>query len=162
MKKIYIIGPVGSGKSTLSRILSKKYNINYYELDKVVWDDLNGNIKRSDKEIAKLFHSIISKSSWIIEDVGRSKFRDGIVNADIVYYIKLPKLIVYKRCFIRWIKQSIGLEHYNYKPTIKGLIEMFSWANSDFKKMDEKIEYIKNNSKKYEIISTKEIKNLIK
>lgn len=45
-KKIYIIGPVGSCKTTLSELLSKKYNIKKYELDKVVWDDDNGNIKR--------------------------------------------------------------------------------------------------------------------
>ena len=30
MKKIYIIGPVGSGKTTFSKKLSKKYNINRY------------------------------------------------------------------------------------------------------------------------------------
>ena len=39
-KKIYIIGPVGSGKTTLAKCLSKKYNIPYYELDKVVHDDI--------------------------------------------------------------------------------------------------------------------------
>ena len=44
-KKIYIIGPVGSGKTTLSRLLSRKYNIKEYELDKIVWDDNNGNVK---------------------------------------------------------------------------------------------------------------------
>ena len=53
--KIYIIGPVGSGKTTLAKSLSKKYNIDYYELDKVVFDDDNGNIKRTDEEITNLF-----------------------------------------------------------------------------------------------------------
>ena len=72
--KIYIIGPVGSGKTTLSRLLSEKYSIESYELDKIVWDDDNGNIKRTDEEIAKMFNEIISKDSWIIEDVGRKKF----------------------------------------------------------------------------------------
>ena len=33
--KIYIIGPVGSGKTTLSQLLSKKYNIKKHELDKI-------------------------------------------------------------------------------------------------------------------------------
>lgn len=42
--KIYIVGPVGSGKTTFATKLSEKYNINYYELDKVCWDDDNGNI----------------------------------------------------------------------------------------------------------------------
>ena len=60
-KKIYIIGPCGSGKTTLSYKLSEKYNIDRYELDKIVWDDDNGNIKRTDEEISNLFNEIISK-----------------------------------------------------------------------------------------------------
>ena len=31
--KIYVIGPTGSGKTTLSRFLSKKHNIKEYELE---------------------------------------------------------------------------------------------------------------------------------
>ena len=162
MKKIYIIGPVGSGKSTLGKILSKKYNIDYYELDKVVWDDDNGNIKRSDEEIDSLFQNIINKKSWIIEDVGRKKFRDGIINADIVYYIKLSKFIIYKRCILRFIKQVIGLESYNYKPTFRSLIKMMEWVKLDFNNMNEKIEYIKNNSKKYKILFKDDIKKIKK
>lgn len=122
--KIYIIGPVGSGKTTLSKILSEKYNIERYELDKVVWDDDNGNIKRTDEEIKKLFNKIITNRSWIIEDVGRKKFNDGIKKADIVYYIDLPSIIIYKRCITRWVRQKIGRERYNYKPTLKSLFEM--------------------------------------
>lgn len=160
MRKIYIIGPVGSGKSTLSRILSDKYNINYYELDKVVWDD-NIGIKRSDEEISKQFNKIIKGKSWIIEDVGRKKFRDGISEADIVYYINLSRITLYKRCIFRWVKQVFGLEKYNYKPTIKGLIQMIGWVNSDLKNKSDKIDFIKNNSKKYEIISKKDIKRII-
>ena len=160
MNRIYIIGPVGSGKSTLGRFLSKKYNINYYELDKVVWDDDNGNIKRSNEEIDLLFHNIINKKNWIIEDVGRKKFRDGIINADIVYYIKLSKFTNYKRCILRWIKQLMGLESYNYRPTIKSLFDMLGWVKLDFNNMDEKIEYIKNNSKKYEILLKKDLKKI--
>ena len=48
--KIYIIGPSGSGKTTLSEYLSKKYNIKNYELDKLVYDDDNNHIKRSEKK----------------------------------------------------------------------------------------------------------------
>ena len=44
-QKIYIIGPVGSGKTTLAKKLAHKLNIKYYELDKVAWDDEHGNIK---------------------------------------------------------------------------------------------------------------------
>ena len=158
--KIYIIGPVGSGKTTLSVLLSKKYNIKKYELDKIVWDDDNGNIKRTNEEINILFNKIIANESWIIEDVGRKKFTDGIKKADITYYIDLPKYIIYKRCISRWLKQKIGREKYNYKPTLKSLFEMLKWAKQDIKNKKEKIERIKNNSKKYMILKIKDVKML--
>ena len=159
-KKIYIIGPVGSGKTTLSELLSKKYKIKKYELDKIVWDDDNGNIKRTDEEINNLFNGIINNTSWIIEDVGRKKFINGIKKADITYYIDLPKIIIYKRCISRWIKQKTGKEEYNYKPTLKSLFEMLKWANQDFKNKNEKIERIINNSKDYKILKKKDIEKL--
>lgn len=159
--RIYIIGPVGSGKTTLSKIFSKKLNIKNYELDKIVWDDDNGNIKRTDDEINKLFNEIINNKSWIIEDVGRKKFIDGIKKADITYYMDLPKITIYKRCITRWLKQKLGKEKYNYKPTLKSLIEILNWAKQDIKNKNEKIEYIKNNSKKYKILKKKDIKKLI-
>ena len=121
--KIYIIGTVGSGKTTIAKKLSEKYKIKYYELDKVVWDDFNCNIKRSDDDINKIFNKIIKQKNWIIEDVGRDIFRKGIKSADIVYYISLSKSYNYLRIISRWVKQKIGLESYNYKPTsIKEII----------------------------------------
>ena len=159
-KRIYIIGPVGSGKTTLSKQLSKKYNISCYELDKVVWDDDN-HIKRTETEISNIFKEIIKKDSWVIEDIGRKIFYDGIKKADIIYYIDLPKITIYYRCIFRWIKQKIGVEMYNYKPTLNGLFEMFGWIRQDFINRKLKIEYIVNHSKKYKILKKSDIKHLI-
>ena len=61
--KIYIIGPPASGKTTLSKVLSKKYNIKSYELDKLVFDDDNNHIRRDDETIKKMFSDILSKDS---------------------------------------------------------------------------------------------------
>ena len=90
--KIYIIGPVGSGKTTFATKLSKLYNIKYYELDKVSWDDDHGNIKRPEEEAQKIFKEILKNKKWIIEDVGRDKFKQGRIDADIIYYIKLSRI----------------------------------------------------------------------
>ena len=95
--KIYIIGPPASGKTTLSKILSKKYNIESYELDKLVFDDDNNHTRRSDETIKKMFNDILVKDSFIIEDVGRSKFVKGLEECDKIYYISLNKYEVYKR-----------------------------------------------------------------
>ena len=157
MKKIYIIGPVGSGKTTLAKQLSKKYGIEMYELDKVVWDDENGNVKRKDDEINELFINIIEHESWIIEDVGRKKFNAGISNADIVYYINLKNYTIYRRCITRWMKQKLHIEKYNYKPTFKGLIQMLKWAHQDLKNKNIKLQYIKEHAKEYKILVKKDI-----
>lgn len=158
MKKIYIIGAVGTGKTTMARNLSENLNIKMYQLDKVVWDDDNGNIKRTDEEVEKIFSEILANDSWIIEDVGRKKFTEGIKKADMVYYIDLPTFTVYKRCLTRWIRQKLGKEEYNYKPTLKGLIQMMKWAHYDIKNKEEKINRIKENAKEYKVIKSNDIK----
>ncbi len=66
--KIHIIGSVGSGKTTLARNLSRKYNIPYYELDNVVWKrHKSEDIRRSDEERDEYLDNIIRSDRWIIE-----------------------------------------------------------------------------------------------
>lgn len=55
MNKIYIIGPVGSGKTYFSEKLSEKLNIKKYELDKVSWDDDNGNERKIHLSVNKYY-----------------------------------------------------------------------------------------------------------
>ncbi len=142
--KIYIIGPPASGKTTLSKVLSKKYNIERYELDKLVFDDNNNHIRRDDETIKKMFNDILSKDSFIIEDVGRSKFVKGLEKCDKIYYINLKKREVYKRVIKRWFNQRQGKEEYNYPPTLAQLIDMFRVVNSYYKKEKKKLENVNN------------------
>lgn len=160
MNKIYIIGPVGSGKTTLAKFLSKKYNIKHYELDKIVWND-NIGVKRNKEEINILFNKILKKKSYILEDVGRNIFIDGRIKSDIIYYIKLNKIRLYYRIIKRWIKQKLNLEHYNYKPTIKSLIDMITWLHNDLKSRNIKIKEIRKNNDNVVILNKKLIKKLM-
>ena len=140
--KIYIIGPPASGKTTLSKILSKKYNIKSYELDKLVFDDNNNHIRRDDETIKKMFNNILSKDSFIIEDIGRSKFIKGLEKCDKIYYISISKLEAYKRVIKRLIRQKLGKEKYNYPPTFRAFIDMIKVVNSYYKKEKKKLDYI--------------------
>lgn len=61
-KRIYIIGSVGSGKTTFAKKLSIEKGIKHYELDELVWKRNNPvDIKRTDKEINLLFTNVIKK-----------------------------------------------------------------------------------------------------
>lgn len=161
MKKIYIIGPIGSGKTTFSKKLSKKYNITSYELDKVSWDDDNGNVRRSDEEVFKIFDEILKNDSWIIEDVGRTKFKKGREEADIIYYIKFSKLKSYYRVIKRWIKQRLGLEKYNCPPTFKQFLYFIHIVNSYYKKEERKLNELRQFEDKVVIINKKKIKEIL-
>ena len=160
--KIYIIGCTASGKSTLANILSKKMNIKSYELDLLVFDDENGHVRRTDEEIEKMFNEIMNKKSWIIEDVGRSKFIRGREQADKIYYIKLSKIRIYNQVLFRWIKQRIGVLSYNYPPTIEQLIDMFKVTSSYLKKESKKLEELKQFSEKVEFIDYRKLNELEK
>ena len=159
--KIYIIGPVGSGKTTFATALSKKYNIKYYELDKVSWDDDNGNIKRPLEEALKIFNEILKNDSWIIEDIGRDKFKQGREEADIIYYIKFSKLRSYFRVTTRWIKQKLGKEKYNCPPAFREWLYYIPTINKYYKEEKLKLKSLEKYKNKLKFIGSKDIKQII-
>lgn len=155
--KIYIIGPFGSGKTTLSKKIAKKYNINCYELDCLVYDDENNHIKRTNDEIYRLFSNILKKDSWIIEDVGRDRFNKGMECADKIYYLNISKLRVYTRVVKRWIRQRIGKEKFNYPPTLWQFYDMIKAARKSLKNQKEKIGKLKKYEDKVIFLTNKDI-----
>ena len=158
--RIYIMGPIGSGKTTFSKKLSEKLKIDRYELDKIIYDDINGNVKRDIKEVQRLFNNIIKKDSWIIEDVGRSKFIKGREKADIIYYIKISKIRAYYRVVRRWIRQRIGIEEFGYPPSLKQLKYFITTVNSYYKKEKDKINSLKIYGDKVIFVNTNMINKI--
>ena len=156
--RIYIIGCPGTGKTTIAKYLNKKLRYKHYELDKVVYDDEDNHRKRTDEEIDKLFKDILKKPNWIIEDVGRNKFKEGRELADKIYYIKLPRSEINKRVIIRWIKQKIGKMPYNYPPTIKSLLEMLKWVKQYSEKEKILLKELEEYKDKLRIIDINNIK----
>lgn len=158
--KIYIIGSPGSGKTYFANKLSKKHKIKSYQLDKVVWDDDNGNIKRTNEEANKIFEGILKKHNWIIEDVGREKFKKGREKADIIYYIKFDKSKAYISVIKRWFRQRTGKEIYNAPPTIDQLGYFCSVVKSYYKKEKRILNELKEFNNKLVFISREEINKL--
>lgn len=158
--KIYIIGPPASGKTTLAKKLSEKYNIEYFELDLLIFDDENDHKRRSDEEILNKFNEILDKKNWIIEDVDRTKFIKGIELSDRIYYLKFSRMQVIKRIFKRWKNQRKGNEVYNYPPTFAQLFDFLKVANSYFKKESKKLNVLKKYNEKVVYIDSKKINSI--
>ena len=132
--KIYVVGPVASGKTTLARRLSDTLGVSCFHLDEVVYEKVPGskfgNRRRTDAERDSLFAEILARESYIIEDTGRECFVEGMRQADAVILLDTPRCVRINRIVVRWIKQNLGLEPCAYRPNAKMLRMMFRWASN--------------------------------
>jgi adenylate kinase family enzyme len=137
MKKIHIIGSVGSGKTTLARALSSKLDIPYYELDNVVWQRAKtGDSRRSDQERNEYLDQIIQSESWIVEGVHHKWVLPSFQEADLIIFLDTPVAKRQARIIKRFFLQKIGAEKANYRPTLTIFKKMFSW-NAHFEQVSK-------------------------
>lgn len=137
--KIYIIGSVASGKTTLAKNLSDLYNIPWHELDNVIYIRLpSGDVRRSPEDIHNEFNKIINCEKWIIEGVFRKCFNEGFHKADTIILLNTPPYKRKYRIAKRWICQKFKLEKSNYRPTLKMLLLMYKWSR-EFEKSKDNI-----------------------
>jgi adenylate kinase family enzyme len=127
--KIHIIGSVGSGKTTLARALSKKYNIQFYELDNVVWErHQSGDRRRTDEDRDKYLEEIVSTKKWIIEGAHNHPWvYKSFKNADLIIFLDTPYFVRILRIIKRYVQQILGLESANYTPSFNMFKAMFRW-----------------------------------
>ena len=126
--KILIIGAVGTGKTTLGKQLSKKYNIKHYEIDSIVHDDNEGGTKRTEEEQNRIINQIDEEKDWIIEGTLRKNLYYLLEISEKIIYLDIPKRTRNFRILTRYIKQKLKIEKSNYKPTLKMLKLMYKWS----------------------------------
>lgn len=124
-----MVGPVGSGKSTLARRLSALLQIPCFELDNIVHRGKGKNRrKRKAQERDFLFSQILSRSVWIVEDIGRKVFHEGLRQADLVVFLDFPSFVRIYRIHKRWLMQLLGCIPCNYRPTLFALSKLLLWS----------------------------------
>lgn len=134
--KLFIFGIVASGKTTLSRKLSQKYNIPCYEGDSIAWGGRDEErYKRSDREQLNRILDIDKRGEWIIEGTYRESQKCLFEMAEKIIFLDTQLYIRRVRIITRFIKQKLGIERCNYKPTFKMLKNMFIWTkNFEYKR----------------------------
>jgi len=105
MKRIYILGNAGSGKTYLAEKLSNMLKIPNYELDNLFFYRKYDK-KRSEKNREKLFKNICKKKKWIIEGGYLSWIEEGIKKSDLVIFIEVPFYKTIYRVFKRFKKRK--------------------------------------------------------
>lgn len=140
--KLYVVGTVASGKTTLAKKISKRTGIECTHLDGVIHikDETNkvwGNKRRTDNEIQEMYQAIINQSKWIIEDAGRKIFNEGMEKADTIVHINPSKFIRKTRILTRYLKQKLGLEACLYTPNLRMLKFLFKASKNYDTGMDD-------------------------
>ncbi|MGG2016336.1 shikimate kinase [Bacillus sp. S10(2024)] len=132
--KIHIIGSVGSGKTTLAKMLSSQLNIPYYELDNVVWKrSEKGDVRNTPEERDGQLNDIVSSDVWIVEGAHHTWVSQGFQHADIIIFLDVSLSKRRYRITKRFILQLLGLEKANYKPSFNMYLKMFKWTR-DFER----------------------------
>lgn len=126
--KMYIVGSVGSGKTTLARKLSAQFGVPHYETDNFVWSrHPDGDLRNSIEVRDGLFLQAVRSSSWVIEGVHIDWNEEGFKQADSIVFLDLPLHIRRKQFILRYFRQITGREKSNYRPSIAMLRKMFVW-----------------------------------
>jgi len=101
MKRIYILGTSGSGKSHLAEILSKKLKIKQFDLDDIYWIKKYTK-KRSEENKKKLLSEILKNNKkWIIEGNLTTFVDEAVKKADEVIWLDIHPLVMSYRVIRR-------------------------------------------------------------
>ena len=151
--KILIIGAVGTGKTTLSKKIAKRYNIKHYEIDSIVHDDNEGGRKRTEEEQNRIINQIDEGKDWIIEGTLRKNLYYLLGMSEKIVYLDIPKRTRNIRILTRFIKQKLKIEKSNYKPTLKMLKLMYKWSGEYENNKQQLEECLNKYIEKLEIIN---------
>ena len=161
LKRIYIFGASGVGKTSFANKLSKILKIRNHDLDELYflkkYDKVKGKEKRDE-----LLRKISNKKKWIIEGVfSKSWVEPAIKKADLVLILNFPTKTIRKRITLRYLKRKFFTKR---KTNIKDTLKLVKYAKEYPKKLFNKQKRLakKYNKKVIIIKNNKEIKDLLK
>lgn len=127
--KIWIIGSVGSGKTTLAGKLSGQTGIPFYEVDCIVHDETDSERrKRTPQEQAGLLRDIDRQPHWILEGTYRPSCHLLFELADTILFLDPPASVRRRRILKRFCRQKLGLESCHYRSDFHMLRMMYRWT----------------------------------
>lgn len=100
---ILAIGCPGGGKSTLARTLSASLDLPYLSMDRdFYW--LPGWRKRDRCDIDRPISEVVAQERWILDGTGLGSFHLRLPRADLVIWLRLPRMVCLWRAISRVIR----------------------------------------------------------
>ena len=162
--KLFIIGPAGSGKTTLANKLSSISSIEYTNLDDLFWCNENGSYgkKRNDIERNDMLNKALQNDSWIIEGVYVEWPKKAIEESDVLIFLNFPKYLVSYRIIKRFLRRKLKLEASTKKETWKSTTDLLKWNMKQIEKIKGLIKVYELSGKNIVVLSSNsEISNMV-
>jgi adenylate kinase family enzyme len=103
VNRINIIGPPGSGKTTLARELASIYNLPIINMDKIAHTKKYNPLHDKPAFMTKI-KTECKKDKWIMEGVYKSTLEYRMPRADMTIYLDFPKTIYVYRVLKRRVQ----------------------------------------------------------
>jgi adenylate kinase family enzyme len=108
MKRINVVGASGSGKTTFSKELAQKLNIEYIEMDRLYWkNDWRGS---SDLELLHSIRCALIGDAWVLDGNYNRTQAVKWKHLDTLIWLDFPFYLVFYRVLKRAIKRAITKE----------------------------------------------------
>src|SRR5215472_5760644 len=101
MKRVTVVGPPGSGKSTIARQIADVVGCAPIYLDALFWQP--GWVRTPREQFLAQHAEAIAAERWVIDGVYRAGMDDRLTAADTILFLDLPRRI----CIWRVIRRRV-------------------------------------------------------
>ncbi len=101
--RVLVIGASASGKSTLSRSIARKFNLQHLSLDReVFWQP--GWTLRDKSQQREIIAQLVAQNRWVMDGTGHSSFDLRLPRTDLLIWVRLPRHVAFYGLFRRWLQ----------------------------------------------------------
>jgi len=126
MKRVLVIGPGGSGKSTFARQLGQILGIEVKHLDRFYWRA--GWTKPSNEEWLQTVDELTSGDSWIVDGNFGGTLAQRVARCDTIIFLDMPRLV----CLWRITKRRILYRNRSRPDMTEGCTEKLDFEFIDW------------------------------
>jgi len=100
VRRVAVMGPTGSGKSTVSRQLAERLGVRHVELDALFWKP--GWVMPSAEEFRPIVEAALDANGWVVDGNYRHRLGTLVLDqADLVVWLDPPLHVKFRRIFRR-------------------------------------------------------------
>ena len=130
LKRIYILGCSGSGKTSVAQELAGKLHIPRYDLDDIFWKK-KYTVKRDESTCRSMLQKLAKKDQWIIEGVYDRWVDPAFKRAMLVVWLDISPWLITYRLIKRYLVRNKENPEESWKDTVTLIRYVWRYQKKD-------------------------------